>query len=370
MSDLDGMTVDYDTYRQTKYFGSLDGLRCLAVAAVVWHHTGSGGLDTLPLAGRGFMGVDVFFLLTGFLITTLLLREKSKHGSVSLRSFYVRRLLRILPLYYSVLMLYIALVVLVERDSPEGKAFIEYLPYFLTFTSNWFVRPGERVIFVFAWALTVIIQFYLLWAPIEKYLKGIWPVVVMVGVIVFAAATKWHFFDSWLPPDTLRHRITISVSVTMGMGVLLAHLLHNHRGYELARKLIGWRWCSVAAFIVLVGCMSIRQMPPLVIHCAMALLIGSCVIRENHALAPVLGSRIMRHLGVISYGMYLLHMLVFNVVKRVPYPLGLQHPMWHFWCTLIGVALVATISFRYYENYFLRLKARFSRRGRHQVTEA
>jgi peptidoglycan/LPS O-acetylase OafA/YrhL len=362
VNDPNKVTVDYDTYRQTKYFGSLDGLRCLAIAAVILYHTGSGGLGRLPLASRGYMGVDIFLLLTGFLITTLLLREKSKHGTISLRDFYIRRLLRILPLYYGVLMLYIALVVLVERDSPEGKAFIEHLPYFATFTFNWFVRPNGRVIFDFAWTVSVIMQFYLLWAPIEKNLKGIWPVVLIVAAMIFAGATRWHLFDSWLPTETVWNRIAMSISEAMCMGVLLAHLLHNRRGYDLARRLISWRWCSVAAFIILLSCMSVRQMPPFVIHCAMMLLVGSCVVRENHSLAPVLGFLILRHLGVISYGMYLLHMLVFDVIKRVSYPLSLQHPMWYFWSTLIGVTLIATISFRYYESYFLCLKDRFSQR--------
>ena len=168
----------------------------------------------------------------------------------------------------------------------------------------------------------------------------------------------------------LRHRIVIRISETMCMGVLLAYLLHHHRGYELARRLIGWRWSSVATFTALVGCLCIQQVHPLVIYCEMTLLVGSCVIREDHILAPVLGSRIMQHLGVVSYGVYLLHMLVFNIVKRLFDPLGLRHPMWHFGSTLVGAALVATISFRYYENYFLRLKAVFSQRGGHQLAEA
>ena len=103
-----------------KRFGSLDGLRCLSILAVLWHHSGV-DID-FPLFHRGQLGVRLFFAISGFLITSLLIRERVRHGEVSLRKFYVRRSLRIFPLYYAILLTYVVVVAIVERDTAVGRA--------------------------------------------------------------------------------------------------------------------------------------------------------------------------------------------------------------------------------------------------------
>lgn len=135
-------------------FGSLDGLRALSILGVLWEHSSLWAGMSAPIATKGFYGVNLFFAISGFLICSLMIRERSKHGAISLRAFYIRRSLRIFPLYYAMLLVY-ALVVLVMEKGPEGEAFFGNLPAFLTYTSNWFVGAGqdERVIFVFAWSL-------------------------------------------------------------------------------------------------------------------------------------------------------------------------------------------------------------------------
>lgn len=90
---------DYDAYRARRTFGSLDGFRCMSIVAVIWHHSrGDIGFGRLGL--RGFLGVHVFFVLSGFPIVTLLLREHARNGQISLKAFYARRTLRIMPLYW------------------------------------------------------------------------------------------------------------------------------------------------------------------------------------------------------------------------------------------------------------------------------
>jgi peptidoglycan/LPS O-acetylase OafA/YrhL len=101
----------------------------------------------------GAQGVSLFFASSGFLITTLLLREKARNSRIDLKAFYVRRSLRIFPLYYGVLLVHIALVTLLERDSVTGQAFYDNLIYFATCTSNLFVPLDGRVIFYFAWSV-------------------------------------------------------------------------------------------------------------------------------------------------------------------------------------------------------------------------
>ena len=83
-------------YLARKYFVGLDGIRALAIIAVVWHHVWQPQI-TLPILKRGFVGVDLFFVLSGFLISTLLIREKAKYGRISLKNFWMRRILRLVP---------------------------------------------------------------------------------------------------------------------------------------------------------------------------------------------------------------------------------------------------------------------------------
>src|SRR6185503_13092808 len=176
----------YQAYRSTKFFGSLDGLRALSILAVIWHHC---GWQKVPgewaLAGTGYLGVHLFFVISGFLITTLLLREKEDTGRISLRDFYIRRTLRIFPLYYTVIGLYVVTVFLFEKNPADAREFFGNLPFFLTYTSNWFVQLEGRVIFYFAWSLAAEEQFYLVWPTVEKLL-GVIAIPAIVGALLLA----------------------------------------------------------------------------------------------------------------------------------------------------------------------------------------
>jgi len=264
------------------------------------------------------------------------------------------------PVYYVTLVAYIILVVLVERNSVEGRAFFRHLPYYLTYTSNWFVNIDGRVIFAFVWMLAAIMQFYVVWPPIEKYLTKIGAIVVAVCVLGLVIATENGLFDRWLVPGTLGRRIVISIPESICLGVLLAHVLDNRQGYRLASKVIGQRWSSVALLVTAVGFLFWLEAPRLIVSFTIVLFVCSCAIREDHFLSPVLGSRTMRSIGRVGYGMYLFHMLVFNALKGIYGLLHIEHPLWYFGSTFIGSALVAHISFRYYESYFVWLRTWFS----------
>ena len=129
-------------------FRSLDGLRCLAIVTVVWHHA-HGGYAALPATRHGFLGVDLFFVISGFLITTLLLRERARTGAISLKNFYARRTLRIFPLYYFVLaalFLVLPLAVTLTPMLEQARHYQVWAWTYLTnvyvaWTSSWATRP-------------------------------------------------------------------------------------------------------------------------------------------------------------------------------------------------------------------------------------
>ncbi len=181
----------------------LDGIRAMAVIGVVWHHAHP-GFGALPMSRNGFLGVDAFFVLSGFLITVLLLREQAAHGSISLRQFYVRRALRIFPLYYAVLAL-LALYFLTVKHSTQGQAFLQALPYHLTFLSNWV--PVDSLMAI-TWSLSSEEQFYLLWPPLLVWLGVRRALPLLIGFLLLNQAVNFGWLDA----------------VFAGNGVALSHL--------------------------------------------------------------------------------------------------------------------------------------------------
>lgn len=125
------MEQSYEKFRSVRFFGSLDGLRALSIVAVMWLHAWwetpyYPRLEATPVLRQGFYGVQVIFVVSGFLITTLLLREMERYGTISLRDFYIRRALRIWPLYYAVLGIYVVNALVLERGTVRAASFLPF----------------------------------------------------------------------------------------------------------------------------------------------------------------------------------------------------------------------------------------------------
>jgi peptidoglycan/LPS O-acetylase OafA/YrhL len=328
-------------------FGSLDGLRALAILSVVAFHSGRGLLGMQPA-----VGVSVFFVISGFLITTLLLRERGRTGDIDLRAFYARRSLRIFPLYYTMLALYTAVVLLKEHGSYRAD-FLHNLPYFASYTSNWFVRlDKDRVIFYFAWSLATEEQFYLLWPSVEKFLGSHQRPVLLAGAL--ALVQPWVLLTGTEAVSFGRHMLA-SIAPSICLGVVLAHGLDAS---QAVRRFFARRWLSPVFLAVFLGTLCVFDHTSVVVSLAITGLVGACVATEDHALAPVLAWRPMVSIGRVSYGIYMMHMLVTNAVEHAlpRLPFLVRFP-------LIATATwaVAWTSFHFYESRFLRLKTRFDR---------
>ena len=341
-------------FRARTYFSQMDGLRTLAMALVVWNHAGSGAVQF----GAG-LGVKLFFVISGFLIITLLLRERDKHGSISLKGFHVRRSLRILPLYFAVLGLYTLLVALMERGTPEGAEFFHNLPAYLTFTANWFVdyAGGVRVIFFFAWSLSAQEQFYLVWPSIVRLSRGwAFPVALMSVVLVVGLSAEWGVQSGRLDDSLLLVRLLARQPTAIGAGLLAAYLLHDEKGFAVARPLVGSRW-SVLLGAGLMLLQAFQPSTPDVIPVLGAtILVTSCAVRPDNVLTPLLDLRLMRHVGTVSLGIYLMHLLALNVARRL-LP-GSSH-LAHFLVGFPLSALAATVSYRWFEQPVMRLRRYF-----------
>jgi peptidoglycan/LPS O-acetylase OafA/YrhL len=355
--------VNHRDYLDRRTFGSLDGLRAASILAVIWHHATQRGIFSLPMADRGFLGVDMFFVLSGFLIVTLLLREFDRNGRISLRNFYARRTLRIFPVYYAVLGA-LTLLYLWKPEAGSASTFFAELPFYATYTSNWV----DTTVLALTWSLATEEQFYLFWPPVERYLKPL-AVPILLVVIGISQLVNFGFFDSQLANifgDDASILPILQVTFTpICFGVLLARLLHSPQGYLRLARFCGGRFQALLGVaLVLVACnlptSDISGWSRLLIHLSMSYLLVTLVVREAHMLLRFLQFAPIKRIGTISYGMYLFHIFAVTAALKILDRLSLEGAVAAFLLTTLLTVVVSEISFRLFENPIMRWKKRFS----------
>jgi peptidoglycan/LPS O-acetylase OafA/YrhL len=214
-------SMTHADYLALRRFPALDGLRAIAAVLVVFFHYG--GPDWL----QGWAGVQMFFVLSGFLITTLMLREERSTGRISLSEFYLRRAFRILPVYFVVLLVTAAGSALFGTFVSNGIG--PALKYFLTFTNEF---AGSSP-YGQSWSLGIEQKFYLVW-PLVAIALGTVVLQRRAGAAVLGmllALVVVNFTTSHSNPGWPLHYFSILT------GVLLAIALHSRRGFELLRPL-------------------------------------------------------------------------------------------------------------------------------------
>ncbi len=360
------MSADaFDSYQRTRAFGALDGLRCLSILVVVWHHSPV-RLSWWTASNLGFLGVDLFFVISGFLIVTLMLRERERNGDISLPKFYMRRTLRIFPLYYGLILFLSLYYVTLGADSSFGSEFLADLPIYLCYLGNFF-----PVGFGIVWSLAAEEQFYLAWPLIERNLRRFIVPILAVAIGInqlfnFKLPRAW--IEGWLGGAGAFEGLGI-VQCTFTpilLGVCLAHLFQERRSFERCAPLfasrfapVGWA-LALVALAALVSETNIAGWGRLSVQLLMAGLVGSAVYREDHLLMPLLRFRPFVRIGTVSYGIYLLHIHAIELTKRFMGLLGVTEGLLIFVVAAGLAILLAELSFRFWETPFLRLKGRFA----------
>jgi peptidoglycan/LPS O-acetylase OafA/YrhL len=352
-----------DVYQKTLHFGSLNGLRFFCILPVLWHHAPvwSHMNDAPQLLRSGFLGVDFFFVLSGFLITTLLLREEAKHGTFSLKGFYWRRFLRIVPVYFLVVTV-LALYYIGVKGQTD---FLRILPFYYLFLSNFLV--GDIPMLAPTWSLSVEEQFYLIWPLMLLFTPRRFILHVLAGLIALnVVAVTGGLRIIGIAPIEVGPLVIKMFTATYAptfIGAGLAIMLNSKAGFAALGKVFGYRSSAPVTFLILLLILSFRPSdvtgwPNLLIHLSMASCLTSIVIREDHMLRGLLTFRPIVRVGEISYGIYLYHLIGLHFAKIGLTQLGLLDN----WLTFVTYSLVAIvmaeISFRYYETPFLNLRHR------------
>jgi len=350
----------------------LDGIRALAVTTVVVFHLVPG-----TLVG-GYLGVDIFFVVSGFLITTLLLRERAATGRISLRAFWARRARRLLPALWLLLLACCTAALVVGGDVLVGLG--TQVLGATTFSSNWlFIGAGNSYfdatvpeLFRNLWSLAVEEQFYLVW-PLLVVLLLVriprWARLVGIGVLAVASAVWMGVLtvpSNTAPLDPTRvYYGTDTHAFGLALGAFLAVLavgrgIQNQSGRMPGRAVrvvtaVGGGLAIaglVALAVVMVGDTDIPYRGGLAVVAALSAVAIAALLVPGSSLARVLDFAPIRWVGVRSYGLYLWHWPVVVLLASAL-------PTWsregtEGW-TLGGIALAITvvaaaISYRFLEQ--------------------
>ncbi|MCE9559736.1 MAG: acyltransferase [Armatimonadetes bacterium] len=310
------------------------------------------------------VGVWLFFVISGFLISTLLLREKRDFGRIDLLAFYVRRALRIFPLYFLILFLYIFLVPRFEPSLERQQEFWRQLPAFFTFTQNIVATPGvTNSIFYYSWSLAAEEQFYAFWPALAAFCRGRWVLSVLLVVGVVSYCTEIGLVD-WPKYESLEWKlVVVGVTKPILFGVGLGYALMNQRVYEWLARF--WRgWIPVFAILWVLGFLWLRGQQGAFygkwthpfIHVGLAALVWSCVVSPKGWLYGVLNSTTAKYIGTISYGLYMWNILSFNLVNTLAK--DAPRPVISLLAFMVTFA-IAGLSYRLFERPILQFKNRF-----------
>ena len=373
-------------YKEIAYFPGFNALRFFAAFLVVIFHIEETRLMfELPnhcdwsIVSHGRLAVTFFFVLSGFLITYLLLKEHARHDDVSVSRFYMRRVLRIWPLYFSMVAMGLLVIPLLSKaakvpyESPYNG--MEVLPYYLFFMpflvnlfyGNHFLTP--------LWSIGVEEIYYGVWAPVFKWLRS-WIVPIMLGVVLVKSAIG--IWATQFPAESRLNELLAMLQFdAMAIGGLAAWLLYR-REVPLEESFFFSRLAQVVLFVPLVlrlighnGLMENSSVyaffsrPVLVDLWTMSLFAWLLVnVSLNPKSLLCLENRILNRLGDISYGIYMLHCLVISLLM-VPFVDDLKDDTEFGMTLLIHVVIItvtillALASKRYLEDPFLRLKDRW-----------
>lgn len=369
------------------YFPNLNGIRFIAAFLVVVHHIEQlKGLYRLPnlchnksVEMIGGLGVTLFFVLSGFLITYMLFVEKEHVGTIDVKSFYVRRILRIWPLYFFVLLL--AFFLLPEVQSLSFPVYSQYLPndfankllLFIVFLPNVAMLIYPPVPFASqAWSIGVEEQFYLLWPLLMKFFRNSF--VVLLSVIFFywlmeisiyvtllykksgAYHDKAIFFKNFLEYTRIN---------CMAIGGIGSYLLFKNNGCLIYLYSKITQCLAYLSVLLLIGyAVKIPYLNNEIYSILFIIIILN--LATNCRSIFSLNNKFFDYLGKISYGLYMYHPLAIiisivmfvnlkNNIKFFPYG-----NIFIYSTSVLLAILISSLSYEFFEKYFIKKKINFS----------
>jgi peptidoglycan/LPS O-acetylase OafA/YrhL len=361
----------------------LDGIRGIAILLVICFHTfkRASYLSANPilhfftkLTLIGWIGVDIFFVLSGFLITSILLKTREDRNYF--KNFYARRILRISPLYYLILAIVVCYIVVMEPET--SSATVKALPYFLLNLQNWLaIHGGFPTLYLqVTWSLAIEEQYYLFWPLLVYFLKKRTLIMASLGIILLSLVAR--LLEIWLDPQNafyFMYYSTITRLDALVLGALIAILFIEPGIWKerLTRAafptlLVTTILISFVVFApnspVLYNDVWIRFIGyPIVAIAGGALLVTAITQDASSLIRRLLRNKVLIFFGKYSYALYLLHPLVAEFCLNVFWRTGFRG--WYAYVSYLLVTfgisvLLALFSWNLLEKRMFALKKYFA----------
>ncbi len=349
-------------YLNKRYFPSLDGWRAVAILIVLLDHLRYNQLPGTIYSKishsliYGHLGVRIFFVLSGFLITILIIKEFQKSGTINSKRFYIKRILRIFPALYLYLIV-LAIVNYFFKLNIDVNSFLVaafYVSNFQFFDVNTFTGH--------TWSLSVEEQYYLIWPLVFLYLqKRIWVLLCFVFIVITCLRMFWYYYPNY---QQLSLKPFLSHVDSIFMGALFAFL--SFKNFFSANQTIWKNKLLVILFGLLLPCIYfcisqgylgfvLLPFGSIILNLIIGFLILRTLIHSNGILYKILNAKVMVKIGIISYSIYIWQQLFI-----VPYNIGYPLYFWQvFPLNIILSFTVAYLSHHYYESYFIKIKNRW-----------
>lgn len=388
---MNGPSQELSAPLRPTHMPALDGVRGIAVLVVMILHftilNPANGVENIFSLGAsfGWAGVDLFFVLSGFLITGILIDAKS--GDAYFRTFYMRRALRIFPLYYAFLIFIFWIWPLLSPSTPEPLGprlwTLGYMGNFLFAFNGWEGVPGHTT---HLWSLAIEEQFYFIW-PLVVFLSGRR---TLVKICLWAIGLAWFTrlgFHLGLGHGIAGYALLPARMDALALGGLLSVMVRSPGWVETLRaNLPRLAWGGLGLLVLTCALTPILApgdglLPPLQLHVQLLgypavdllslALVGYAILPGVHREGTLLMNPTLRKLGKYSYALYLLHIPLRNVVierifpgGNLPTVFGSQIPAQLLLILgAIGVTyVVALLSWNLFERHFLTLKRYFEYR--------
>lgn len=348
------------------YLTGLNGLRAIAAISVVIGHVTLYPFSTLnlPRIYLMFDGVTLFFVISGFLITYLLLAERDKTTTVKIDSFYIRRILRIWPIYYLVLVLSAALAIFVSRSD---EFFTTSIFYYLFFCANIPLILNTGIVsVVHYWSIGVEEQFYLFWPWVVKYSKNKLLIVSVFFIVVFFVIKTfaWYYAGG---NSVFYQLFAVTRFHCMLIGAIGAILYYSGNKFFI-QITTHWLIQFIGWLLVVMLYLNFKTIPePLLAEftaiVSLILIMGQVAKRPGGWSVINLENNVFDFLGKISYGIYVIHPLVifgaYYVFADLHLPIVAKSVLVYSVILFTTIAL-SYVSYNYFEKPFLKMKNKFT----------
>jgi len=345
------------------YIPELDGLRGISILAVMFFHSGSAMIG-------GYIGVDVFFVLSGFLITSIIVNEYNETSALNYKVFYIKRLLRLGPALIFMLITFTLLSYLFLSEEKASSNLIDAL-ISLFYVSNWArvfeLHPPDWL--GHTWSLSIEEQFYFLWpivlVTILRLCKSRWT----VAFIAFSIAILAWFLRIYLTLDGSSYtRVYFGLDTradALMIGCVLGIITSSSLLTDKIQKILSkWLFVLAPVIVIYLGIVAFTMAADhpqtnywvfFSVALSTAIFLAHLLINSKTLIHKLLSMKWLVWVGSISYGLYLWHYPIFRLMKSLEY-------QWEVIMTL-GVIVTFTISiFSYYvlEKPILKMKKRYN----------